>query len=421
MFAISEAIKFISRFGVLCDTGRSNRDPIHDQGVTSSFQIQPVLEVHMGRKIANINEATLDYEAWLSRVAGPLVPTALEEKHQRMRLPEANQKASAFVFLRASFYRFAQRWPLDFPDLNDAPIVPSVGDAHLENFGTWLDARKRLIWGINDFDEAFSLPFTFDLLRLATSVAVGDLDLEVTCDAILRGYRARLEGQRGLQHKFVVERWPEFSSAIAASLPSDPGPYWSKYRPEDQRIASFDHLPKKLLEALQESVPKRLRNLEQAFTRQAGTGSLGRYRLAVSMATDGRKQFFGIEAKRAAPSACIWANLGTGRDNGTKASRLVLEHAQHIADPGLRFGKDWVIRRLDPRRQRFSLADIPKPHEKLIEAMGVETANIHLGDPKAAKRILKDLDARGGDWLPRAARQAAEHLRADQKAFTLGG
>jgi uncharacterized protein (DUF2252 family) len=390
----------------------------------------------MGRKISNINDATLDYEAWLSRVAGPLVPAGLEEKHAKMRPPK-KPDSSAFVFLRASFYRFAQRWPVDFPDLNNAPIVPSVGDAHLENFGTWLDARKRLIWGINDFDEAFPLPYTFDLLRLATSVAVSDFDLEVACAAILRGYRARLEGQRGLQHQFVVERWPEFSSAIDAalstnslstnslstnSLSTNSEQYWSKYRSEDQRIVNFDHLPKKLLEALQESVPKRLRSLEQAFTRQAGTGSLGRFRLAVSTATEGRKQFFGIEAKRAAPSACVWAKLG--KNNGTKASRLVLEHAQHIADPGLRFGKDWVIRRLDPRRQRFSLADIPKPHEKLHQllcAMGVETANVHLGDPKAAKRILKNLDARGDGWLPSAARQAAEQLRADQKAFTLGG
>ena len=30
----------------------------------------------------------------------------------------------------------------------------SVGDLHVENFGTWRDSEGRLIWGINDFDEA---------------------------------------------------------------------------------------------------------------------------------------------------------------------------------------------------------------------------------------------------------------------------
>ena len=44
-----------------------------------------------------------------------------------------------------------------------------VGDLHVENFGTWRDAESRLVWGINDFDEACCLPYTQDLVRLAAS------------------------------------------------------------------------------------------------------------------------------------------------------------------------------------------------------------------------------------------------------------
>ena len=40
-----------------------------------------------------------------------------------------------------------------------------MGDLHVENFGTWLDSRERLVWGMNDFDEACELPFTSDLVR----------------------------------------------------------------------------------------------------------------------------------------------------------------------------------------------------------------------------------------------------------------
>jgi len=36
--------------------------------------------------------------------------------------------------------------------------VLAVGDLHVENFGTWRDAEGRLIWGVNDFDEAWRLP-----------------------------------------------------------------------------------------------------------------------------------------------------------------------------------------------------------------------------------------------------------------------
>ena len=45
-----------------------------------------------------------------------------------------------------------------------------MGDLHAENLGMCLDSRRRLVWGINDFDEACELPFTSDLVRLAASI-----------------------------------------------------------------------------------------------------------------------------------------------------------------------------------------------------------------------------------------------------------
>ena len=99
----------------------------------------------------DIKQATQGYEAWLaSRVT--LIPADLELKHQRMA-------ESPFPFLRATFYRWAQRWPEVCPDLATAPAVLSVGDLHVENFGTWRDAEGRLIWGVNDFDEAYPMPY----------------------------------------------------------------------------------------------------------------------------------------------------------------------------------------------------------------------------------------------------------------------
>ena len=95
----------------------------------------------------DIKQATEEYEAWLGKRL-TLVPADLELKHQRMA-------ESPFPFLRATFYRWVQRWPEVCPELATAPAVLSVGDLHVENFGTWRDAEGRLIWGINDFDEAF--------------------------------------------------------------------------------------------------------------------------------------------------------------------------------------------------------------------------------------------------------------------------
>ncbi|MFK8846098.1 DUF2252 domain-containing protein [Streptomyces sp. Ac-502] len=46
------------------------------------------------------------------------------------------------------------------------------GDLHAENFGTYMDATGRLIFNVNDFDEAYVGPFTWDLKRFAASVAL---------------------------------------------------------------------------------------------------------------------------------------------------------------------------------------------------------------------------------------------------------
>ena len=57
-------------------------------------------------------------------------------------------------------------------DLKDAPQVLAVGDIHVENFGTWRDAEGRLVWGVNDFDEAARMPYVLDIVRLAASAVL---------------------------------------------------------------------------------------------------------------------------------------------------------------------------------------------------------------------------------------------------------
>ena len=79
---------------------------------------------------------------------------------------------AAFPFFRATFYRWLQLWPEICPDLVNAPAVLGVGDLHIENFGTWRDEEGRLIWGVNDLDEAWPAPYALDLVRLTTSVYV---------------------------------------------------------------------------------------------------------------------------------------------------------------------------------------------------------------------------------------------------------
>ncbi len=138
----------------------------------------------------DIRAATAAYEKWLgARV--PLIAPDLARKHDAMR-------GDRFSFMRATYYRWAQLWPDACEHEAGAPRVLAVGDLHVDNFGTWRDAEGRLVWGVNDLDEAWRLPFTNDLIRLAVSarIAVEEhalaLDADAAIDTILEGYREGL-------------------------------------------------------------------------------------------------------------------------------------------------------------------------------------------------------------------------------------
>src|ERR1700733_6813573 len=139
----------------------------------------------------SIISATRDYESWVGRQI-PLVAHDLDLKHQRMA-------EAVFPFLRATFYRWVQLWREICPERAATPKLRAVGDLHIENFGTWRDAEGRLVWGINDFDEVYSMPYSMDLVRLATSAhaAIAEEHLAMrprdASDAILEGYRDALK------------------------------------------------------------------------------------------------------------------------------------------------------------------------------------------------------------------------------------
>ncbi|HET6969067.1 MAG TPA: DUF2252 domain-containing protein [Ornithinibacter sp.] len=68
------------------------------------------------------------------------------------------------------------------------------GDLHAENFGTYLDADGRLVFDVNDFDEAYLGHWTWDLARFAASLALlcwqKALPDEVIDDLVARYVRA---------------------------------------------------------------------------------------------------------------------------------------------------------------------------------------------------------------------------------------
>src|SRR6202043_2779078 len=104
-----------------------------------------------------------------------IIAADLLKKHERM-------SSGPFPFLRATYWRWAETILDICPALADAPSTLAVGDIHLENYGSWGDVEGRLIWGVNDFDEAAEMPYPLDLVRLGASAMLGCPDLDTVGD-----------------------------------------------------------------------------------------------------------------------------------------------------------------------------------------------------------------------------------------------
>jgi hypothetical protein len=53
----------------------------------------------------------------------------------------------------------------------------------------------------------------------------------------------------------------------------------------------------------------------------------------------------------------------------------------------------------------------------LLHAMGSEAANVHLGDKRQRKKILRDLQKRKSAWLRSAAKEMAKAVERDWEKY----
>ena len=94
-------------------------------------------------------------------------PRAFRTKYRKMAAdPHAFYRGSACLFYA------------DVTDREDSWVDEQSsaiwihGDLHVENFGTYLNSDGRLVFDVNDFDEAYIGHFTWDLERFAASLAL---------------------------------------------------------------------------------------------------------------------------------------------------------------------------------------------------------------------------------------------------------
>ncbi|MGW0363429.1 DUF2252 domain-containing protein [Streptomyces sp. NPDC002990] len=182
-------------------------------------------------------------------------PAAFQVKFRKMA-------ASAFAFYRGTaclFYADLEGDRQAGPYLDERTgRVWIHGDLHAENFGTYMDSTGRLIFNVNDFDEAYVGPFTWDLKRFAASIALIGYTKALSDEQISELVRVYAGAYRERIHRLAtgakVEEVPSFT------LDTAEGPLLAALRSARSRTRFS------LLDSMTE-----IREYERRFTAGGGT------------------------------------------------------------------------------------------------------------------------------------------------------
>ena len=137
----------------------------------SPVAISPVVAAIAARPASARSEQLVDV---LVAAFEPLIkadPAAFRSKFRKMA-------ADPFAFYRGSaciFYADVTDGRVDADDPWTDERTRRVwiqGDLHCQNFGTYMDSSGVLVFDVNDYDEAYVGHYTWDLQRLAASLAL---------------------------------------------------------------------------------------------------------------------------------------------------------------------------------------------------------------------------------------------------------
>jgi uncharacterized protein (DUF2252 family) len=135
-------------------------------------------------------------------------PVGLLAEQNRAREPDlVPVRHGRMLVSPFTFYRGAAK--IMAADLKDTPTAglhaQLCGDAHLSNFGLFASPERRLLFGLNDFDETLRGPFEYDVKRMAASFTIAarhngftKADTRAATLASVTAYREAMAGFAGM-------------------------------------------------------------------------------------------------------------------------------------------------------------------------------------------------------------------------------
>jgi uncharacterized protein (DUF2252 family) len=401
-------------------------------------------------------------------------PDAFRVKFRKMAAdPFAFYRGSAPLFY-ADLVAADGRWADDEWVDEHTSRVWIQGDLHAENFGTYMDGDGSLIFDVNDFDEAYLGCYTWDVQRLAASVALlgwrkalSDTDIDRLVTGYARAYidqvrwfvRAsddssyslRLSTTDGVVHEVLQNARLQSRRALLDSATETEG-YDRKFRdaPGVRRLGAEEHA--KVYQAFQrylETIPpgKRLRGV--AYTVKdligrsgfgIGSAGLPAYSVLIEGMNEALENDLVLSMKQgnvAAPSRVVTeeriAEYFQHHGHRTALSQRAL---QANADPLLGYteldGVGFVVSEVSPYTSDLDWSDLTEPGEiaPVLDYLGRATAKAHcvsdadsdhtLVDFQTEEAIAKTIGDREEEfaaWLARFAKDYAAQVRDDHRLF----
>jgi uncharacterized protein (DUF2252 family) len=355
----------------------------------------------------------------LSRAFADLIEAderAFRRKFRKMAAdPFAFYRGSAPVFY-ADVTELEDRW------VDDATSrVWIQGDLHAENYGTYMDASGVLVFDVNDFDEAYLGHYTWDLQRMAASLALlgfakaqSDDTIRSLIEAYARAYatqvrafaetegdeefRLTLESTEGTVHDVLQGARLQTRVKLLDGMTVVDGVH-RRFAPgagvreldDDERervLAAYEHYLDTIPEAKrQHSISYRVKDVVGASGFGIGSAGLRAYNLLVEGRSQALENDIVLSMKQGqtpAPSRVVTdETLREHFEHEGHRTAVSQQALQAHADPWVGWcavdGVGQVVKELSPYEADLDWSAVTEPDEMLplVEQLGMATAKIH--------------------------------------------
>jgi uncharacterized protein (DUF2252 family) len=358
-------------------------------------------------------------------------PRAFRRKFRKMA-------ADPFAFYRGSAPLFyADVAALEDPWVDDATSSVWIqGDLHAENYGTYMDAEGVLVFDVNDFDEAYLGHYTWDLQRMAASLALLGFSKALSDDTVRslieayatayaekvrafaesdgdEDFRLTLDSTDGAVHEVLaaarlgtrVRMLDAMTELHGDDRRFADGP--GVHRLEDSERDAVLHAYESYLETIPEakrqySLSHRVKDVVGSTGFGIGSAGLQAYNLLVEGRSQALENDVVLSMKQGqvpAPSRVVDdARLREYFEHEGHRTAVSQQALQAHADPWVGWceldGVGQVIKELSPYEADLDWGDVTEPDEvlPLVEQLGRATAKIHCVSDASSEHPLVDVE-----------------------------